>query len=241
MPSRPVLIGRGLVSHTPSPQQFTCTVCLASTMQFPTNNPPTGPSRRWNPELNTPSLETPPHTPSTVGACVSARVTAAIAKGKHPVPSRTRKLSLSAPMVLQPERLWESRTPPDIHSVEATARWPLRYLAEVFPRGVKSWPMTVAASVLLAMGVARRVPEGPAGRRPRAAVPSAGARTASPPTAAAATVRTARARTARGTARVARATGSVPPTSRARARPTRPCTTGPTCPRRSPGASSTAR
>ena len=32
----------------------------------------------------------------------TARVTAAIAKGKHPVPSRTRKLSLSAPMVLQP-------------------------------------------------------------------------------------------------------------------------------------------
>src|SRR5258708_3558702 len=29
------------------------------------------------------------------------RVTAAIAKGKHPVPSRTRKLSLSAPMVLR--------------------------------------------------------------------------------------------------------------------------------------------
>ena len=23
-------------------------------------------------------------------------------------------------------RLWESRTPPDIHFVEATARWPLR-------------------------------------------------------------------------------------------------------------------
>src|SRR5579859_4904664 len=29
------------------------------------------------------------------------RVAAAIAKGKHPVPSRTRKLSLSAPMVLR--------------------------------------------------------------------------------------------------------------------------------------------
>ena len=40
------------------------------------------------------------HTTRTRGA--TARVTAAIAKGKHPVPSRTRKLSLSAPMVLQP-------------------------------------------------------------------------------------------------------------------------------------------
>src|SRR5262245_52651270 len=32
-----------------------------------------------------------------------ARVTAALARGKYPVPSRTRKSSLSAPMVLQPE------------------------------------------------------------------------------------------------------------------------------------------
>src|SRR3954453_14447042 len=31
-----------------------------------------------------------------------ARVTAALARGKYPVPSRTRKSSLSAPMVLQP-------------------------------------------------------------------------------------------------------------------------------------------
>ena len=34
--------------------------------------------------------------------CGVHRVTAAIASGKHPVPSRTRKLSLTAPMVLQP-------------------------------------------------------------------------------------------------------------------------------------------
>src|SRR6476661_783814 len=30
-------------------------------------------------------------------------------------------------------RSWESRTPPDIHSVEATARWPLRYLQHKIP------------------------------------------------------------------------------------------------------------
>src|SRR6478752_6594935 len=71
----------------------------ASTTQFPTNNPRVdGPG---TPRVNYIELgNTPTH--HVLGACVSARVTAAIAKGKHPVPSRTRKLSLSAPMVLQP-------------------------------------------------------------------------------------------------------------------------------------------
>src|SRR5687768_4407989 len=97
MPSRPVLIGRGLVLHThhhskPAPM-------FASTTQFPTNKPPPG-GLIGTPELN--KAWKHPQT-NVLGACVSARVTAAIAKGKHPVPSRTRKLSLSAPMVLQPE------------------------------------------------------------------------------------------------------------------------------------------
>ena len=52
-------------------------------------------------EHDSPSLEHPHHTRVWTG-CVVTRVTAAIAKGKHPDPSRTRKLSLPAPMVLQP-------------------------------------------------------------------------------------------------------------------------------------------
>ena len=69
-----------------------------------------------------------PHTPTKYGGrvCGVHRVTAAIASGKHPVPSRTRKLSLTAPMVLQPRgcgRVGRRRT--NI-GVEATAtRWPL--------------------------------------------------------------------------------------------------------------------
>jgi hypothetical protein len=35
------------------------------------------------------------------------------AKGSHPFPSRTRKLSPSAPMVLHAPSVWESRTSPN--------------------------------------------------------------------------------------------------------------------------------
>src|SRR5215211_5257186 len=44
----------------------------------------------------------PTHPVHNPGAQVGHRVTAAIATGKHPDPSRTRKLSLPAPMVLPP-------------------------------------------------------------------------------------------------------------------------------------------
>ena len=74
-------------------------------MQFPTNTPHGATvARTHNSIRNTSKLGTPPpHPNKVVSGCVcSARVTAAIAKGKHPVPYRTRKLSLSAPMVLQP-------------------------------------------------------------------------------------------------------------------------------------------
>src|SRR3954452_24624044 len=53
-----------------------------------------------------------------------------IAKGKHPVPSRTRKLSPSAPMVLQPRgcgRVGRRRT---YLCVGATFRWPLRCISD---------------------------------------------------------------------------------------------------------------
>src|SRR5688572_29842841 len=55
-----------------------------------------------------PQLETHATTPPTPrpqhrrGPTWVTRVTAAIATGKHPDPSRTRKLSLPAPMVLPP-------------------------------------------------------------------------------------------------------------------------------------------
>ena len=92
MPSRPVLIGRGLVPHTTKTLTTNTHVyvrvhacrCYASTTQIPTNKPTTG--LRFH----------------TTSESEVDRVTAAIANGKHPDPYRTRKLSLSAPMVLQP-------------------------------------------------------------------------------------------------------------------------------------------
>src|SRR6476469_5342796 len=97
MPSRPVLIGRGLVTHPPH------THCVLR-VHYPESEPPTPPP--------------PPHTPTTTTArCRETaggtrehvhnrttvhNVTAAIAAGKHPDPSRTRKLSQPAPKVLHP-------------------------------------------------------------------------------------------------------------------------------------------
>src|SRR6478752_5978604 len=55
------------------------------------------------------------------------RVSAAIARGKRPVPFRTRKLSLSAPMVLQGGpcgRVGHRRTP--IHGMATHTGWPFR-------------------------------------------------------------------------------------------------------------------
>src|SRR3954462_3821193 len=81
MPSRPVLIGRGLVTHTPH-KPTTCTK-NASTIQ------------NLNQQTHTRGLHV--HNRTTVH-----NVTAAIAAGKPPDPSRTRKLSQPAPMVLHP-------------------------------------------------------------------------------------------------------------------------------------------
>jgi hypothetical protein len=145
---------------TSSPQQFLHR-CLASTTQFPTNKPPTGGQLVWNPELN--KAWKHPHTPKRVmGACVSARVTAAIAKGKHPVPSRTRKLSLSAPMVLQPEgcgRVGRRRT--IIETGPPLRGWPCRHFRIdqlVAPACPISEPAPVARRATRPFSVHSRVP-----------------------------------------------------------------------------------
>ena len=90
MPSRPVLIGRRLATTNP---QHTSTnpIRVARTTY-----------RSMICRVHTYQETNPvPGTTSSYGSVVH-RVTAAIAAGKHPVPSRTRKLSLPAPMVLQP-------------------------------------------------------------------------------------------------------------------------------------------
>ena len=85
---------------------------LASTMWFPTNKPVTrrqrcDRNRQLNNNTTAASLQRPSCNhqvfppPATAGG-TGNRVTAVIAWGKRPVPSRTRKLRPTAPMVLHP-------------------------------------------------------------------------------------------------------------------------------------------
>ena len=97
MPSRPVLIGRGLVLQTlnqnhKNTHHYVC----ARVHTYPHHD--TTPTGAWC----RPQDKTPTPTPDIRAPGRVHRVTAAIATGKHPDPYRTRKLSLPAPMVLQP-------------------------------------------------------------------------------------------------------------------------------------------
>ena len=88
MPSRPVLIGRGLVTHPPHTHlKNKCPRVLR--VHYPESEPTTHPQSH--------GAQGHVHNRTTVH-----HVTAAIAAGKHPDPSRTRKLSQPAPMVLHP-------------------------------------------------------------------------------------------------------------------------------------------
>jgi len=58
-------------------------------------------------------VKTPCHPrPGTADVCFFSGLVA-IARAKHPIPSRTRKLSAVAPMVLR-LKTWESRSPPNL-------------------------------------------------------------------------------------------------------------------------------
>src|SRR3954471_13146133 len=108
MPSRPVLIGRGLVTHThhqePPHNTASTTQNLNQQPTHTTPPPPNGENTTWYT-----GQREHVHNRTTVH-----NVTAAIAAGKHPDPSRTRKLSQPAPMVLHPTgcgRVGRRRTP----------------------------------------------------------------------------------------------------------------------------------
>ena len=156
------------------------------------------------------------------------RVTAAIAKGKHPDPYRTRKLSLSADGTAT-ERLWESRTPPDIHFVEATrCGWPPRHFAVHRAGGSRGR----GASTAPRLGGARRSggtgEAGPDGRQ--AGLPSGGGRPRGGSSAGGSGKRPPR-----------QGDWKRPRDEQGPAPPTRRSTTVRSCPRRSPARSSTAR
>ena len=108
-----------------------------------------------------------------------ARVTAALARGKYPVPSRTRKSSLSAPMVLQPGgcgRVGRRRT-----FFRQTLRWRTWHLGL---RGGVPTPSAIsgasclARSVRLGHDVAADAAPQPCGRPARS--PSTGRRRCAP-------------------------------------------------------------
>ena len=115
MPSRPVLIGRGLVpttyktthvTHTPAQTNehtpsHTAGDMFASTKQFPTNKP--------DPHMR------------VRGFVEVERVTAAIAKRETPGPIPNPEVKPFSADGTATERLWESRTPPDKHLAGATS------------------------------------------------------------------------------------------------------------------------
>ncbi len=129
--SRPVLIRRQLTPHPPptkrgdtggTPQN------TASTIRLPTNNPPRPHRPRWAGTghgcttaahncIHSHHCDqiSPPPRRHRRGRAGGDRVTAVIAWGKRPVPSRTRKLRPTAPMVLHPPgcgRVGHRRTTP---------------------------------------------------------------------------------------------------------------------------------
>ena len=146
------------------------------------------------------------------------------------------------------ERLWESRTPPDIHFRRGHPQgWPLRYLRSPVSRTRTSRGDHVVAEDRRSQRPARgggRPSGSPPRRRAsrRAAAPRRRRAAGAPrrrPAARGGGSRRARAR--RGTGPAARATGSVPPTSRAAHRRPGAATTARDLPEEITGASSTAR
>ena len=159
MPSRPVLIGRGLVptpykTHT---RPYHPRAYVTNTSHTKLASRPLSSSQPTHP--------TPTHTHiqglgGEADVYEVERVTAAIAKRETPGPIPNPEVKPFSADGTATERLWESRTPPDIHWAEAT-----RYLvasasfhahgeyrgarhgAEASRREVRLWPRTVEDSV----------------------------------------------------------------------------------------------
>ena len=145
MPSRPVLIGRGLVPHppcTPKTRVYTRANCAKEPSTVRVHYPT--PNNRVEPTTTCCDTRPPTtaHTHQQGGPRLGPSVTAAIATGKHPDPSRTRKLSLPAPMVLPPRgggRVGRRRTflPKGPPAMVALSSFPG---AQRCPHCVHRWP-----------------------------------------------------------------------------------------------------
>src|SRR5918993_3446517 len=111
MPSRPVLIGRGLV---PTTYKTTHVTHARAHQRTPHSSRPLSSSQPTN----------PPH-PVWGKFDEVERVTAAIAKRETPGPIPNPEVKPFSADGTATERLWESRTPPDIHCGSGVAfGWP---------------------------------------------------------------------------------------------------------------------
>ena len=113
MPSRPVLIGRGLV---PTPYK---TTHVNVRPRAKTNTTLNTHSHRVAEELFASTKQIPTNKPPNWFVRVE-RVTAAIAKRETPGPIPNPEVKPFSADGTATERLWESRTPPDKHWAEAT-------------------------------------------------------------------------------------------------------------------------
>src|SRR4051794_9216035 len=215
-------------------------------VHYPESEPTTHPHKR--PQQQPPAGDTRVHVHNRTTV---HHVTAAIAAGKHPAPSRTRKLSQPAPMVLHPRgcgRVGRRRT--TTHPMGAITRWPPSLVWGAFCVPV---PSRFLRSERAWQTVVSRAAGGPRAGDPRAGGRLLASRVAVAPTSLApigpalkvvAVVRTppeAGRAVDRPAGPLARVTGHGLLRSRVRARPTRSGTTVRRSPRRSPAASSTAR
>src|SRR5687767_4169613 len=116
MPSRPVLIGRGLV---PTPYKTTQAPTLVLVPMRTRNEHTPTTTNRWGTAHSwfASTKQFPTNKPRFVEV---ERVTAAIAKRETPGPIPNPEVKPFSADGTATERLWESRTPPDIHLAEAT-------------------------------------------------------------------------------------------------------------------------
>src|SRR5688572_8572323 len=126
MPSRPVLIGRGLVPTT------------YKTTHVKTHVEHVRPRKPTNTHSSRPLSSSQPTNPThtTCGEFDEVeRVTAAIAKRETPGPIPNPEVKPFSADGTATERLWESRTPPDIHCGSGvTFGWPHFCISATLPK-----------------------------------------------------------------------------------------------------------
>ena len=113
MPSRPVLIGRGLVTHTHTQQ-------TQPRVHYPESEP-------TNPLPNNHTTYDQQGNTGHNNRTYGSQSYGGHSDRETPGPIPNPEVKPASADGTATERLWESRTPPNITHREATSRWPLRY------------------------------------------------------------------------------------------------------------------